>query len=79
MVMPSMVIGLPTPMSLVAKVAVALVVTRVTSSELCLPTRVAEVLTRRSVAFVEALYTRPFAVMPVTVSSLAVIVAVVAG
>ena len=79
MVIPVMVTVLLVPMFLFAKVAAALVVVRVTTSEPCLPTRAAEVFTSCAVADVDALYVRSVAVTPETVSSLAVIEAVVLG
>ena len=74
-----MVIGLLVPMFLFANVAVAALCEIVTTSDPCLPTRAAEPLTRRSVAETVESYTRSVAVIPDTVSSLAVIDAEVDG
>ena len=77
--MPVMVIGLFVPMFLFAKVAAAFAVESTTSSDPCLPTSTAEPFTRRAVATTPESYTRSVAVIPETVSSLAVIFAVVLG
>ena len=66
-------------MFLFAKVAAAFAVESTTSSDPCLPTSAAEPFTRRVVATTPESYTRSVAVIPVTVSSLAVIDAVVVG
>ena len=79
MVMPMIVIGLLVPIVLFANVAVAALWVRVTVSFVSTPTRAAEVFTNRSVAETVESYTRLVAVMPDTVSSLAVIDAVVVG
>ena len=74
-----MVIGLAVPMFLLSNVAVAVVWFRVTTSSVATPARAAVVLLRSRVAFVDALYSRPFAVIPVTVSPFAVMLAEVDG
>ena len=77
--MPAMVIGLLVPMFLFAKVAVAALWVRVTTSSGTTPTSAAEVLTNNAVAEAVESYTRLLAVMPDTVRFLAVISAVVLG
>ena len=74
-----MVTGLLVPMFLFANVAAALVVESTTSSDPCFPTSAAEPFTRSEVAVTPASYTRLVAVIPVTVSSLVVMFAVVVG
>ena len=77
--MPVMVIGLLVPMFLFAKVAVAALWLRVTTSLVSMPTSAAEVFSSRSVAESDELYMRLVAVMPETVRPLAVIDAEVDG
>ena len=77
--MPAIVIVLFVPMFLFAKVAVAELWVRVTTSDVSFPTSAAEPFTRRSVAATVESYTRLLAVMPDTVSSLSVMFAVVLG
>ena len=79
MVLPMTVTVLLVPIVLVANVAVAPDVDNVTTSPDSLPTIAADPLFKRAVADVVASYTRSFAVIPVMVSSLAVIDAVVVG
>ena len=79
MVLPAMVTVLLLPIVLVANVAVALVVERVTVSPVSLPTIAADALFNNAVAEVVASYTRSFAVMPLMVSVFAVIDAMVVG
>ena len=67
------------PMFLSAKVAVALAVLNVTVSLPWMPESAADPFTNSAVADVDALYTRLLAVMPVMVSSFAVMLAVVVG
>ena len=77
MVLPMIVTVLPEPMFLVAKVPDAPDVERLTTSPVSLPASVAEPVV--SVAVVSALYVLLAAVMPVMVSSLAVMSPVVVG
>ena len=79
MVSPAMVTCLPTPMFLLAKLAVADVVDNVTVSPLITPDNAAEPFTNNAVADVVPSYSRLLAVMPVTVSSFVVTSAVVCG
>ena len=77
--MPAIVIGLLLPIVLDAKVAVAALWSRVTVSLLSTPESAAAPFTRRLVADVVRSYSRLFAVIPVTVSGLAVTVPVNEG
>ena len=79
MVRPAMVTVLPRPTFLSATVAVAEPVDNVTTSLPCFPTSAADPRTNCGVTLVPALYVRLLAVMPVTVSSLAVMLRVVVG
>ena len=79
MVIPEIVTVLLVPMFLFANVAAAFAVESATSSEPCFPTSTAEPFTSSAVAESVESYTRSFAVIPVTVSSLVVIFAVVVG
>ena len=67
------------PTFLLAKVAVAAVVTSDTVSFVSTPTNAAEALFNNAVADVVALYTRLLAVMPLTVRVFTVMLAVVVG
>ena len=78
-VIPAIVMFLLLAAVFVAKVAVAELVSSERSSRPCLPTSVAFVLTSSEVALRVASYARALAVMPDTVSSFAVMLAVVVG
>ena len=62
-----------------SNVAVAFATDKATMSEPCMPSRMAEPVSKRLVASVLALYTRLFAVIPATVKVLRVIDAEVLG
>ena len=79
MVNPATVTVLPLPAVLSSNVAVAEAVESVTTSLPCLPTSAAEPSTSWFVALLVASYVRLLAVMPDTVSSFAVMDAVVVG
>ena len=79
MVIPVIVTLFPTPMDLLANVAVAAEWFSVTVSLASTPDKAADDLTRRAVAEVVRSYTRPLAVMPVTVNALEVMVPVSDG
>ena len=79
MVMPVIVTVLLGPMFLLANVAVAPLWSRVIGSLPWIPESAADVLIRSGVATADALYTRLFAVIPVTVRFIAVMEAVVEG
>ena len=75
----SIEIVLPVPTFFVSKVAVAFATERLTTSEPCVPTRLALSVFSRLVASVVALYTRLLAEIPITLNDLAVIDAEVVG